>query len=247
MALVNNNGPVQSLWFSRTTHWFLGTVWGGTESVKHYFSLSRENKRLTEENERLMRILQEHVTEYGEIEYENSVSDTVGRFHYIPAKIAKSSNNRQHNYLILNKGEEDGVRPMSGVITNQGIVGIVNVVSRHYCYVLSFKNNEVEVSARLGRDGAVGILTWDGYSNRGAILNGIPQHVSVESGDTIYTSGFSDHFPSDIPLGVAEDKSIINGAYYRIKVQLFEDATTRRYATIVESIDREEIKSLEDR
>ncbi len=247
VALVSFSGPIQGMWFSRGAHWFMGSVWGGTESVKHYFSLAKENERLTEENERLTRQIQKYYTAEEENTFLAAGADTIGRFRYVPAKITKASNNRQHNYLILNKGAKDDIRPMSGVITNQGVVGIVDVVSQNYCYVMSFKNEEIEISARLGKDGPVGILTWDGFNSRGAILDGIPQHIHAQPGDTVYTSGFSDHFPPDIPLGVAGDKTIVNGAYYKIKIHLFESSDSRRFATIVDNIDRDEIKELEGR
>ncbi len=244
LALLKYNGPLQNMWVTQGAHALMGGLWGGTESVKHYFSLYKENEQLRKENEQLMMALQKYETDA-----ENDVlaaSDTIDRFQYIPAKIRKVSNNRQHNYLILNKGTEDGVHTMSGVITDKGVVGIVDAVSKHYCYARSFKNVEMDVSARIGTEGPVGILTWDGITSNGAILNGIPQHIHFSDGDTVFTSGYSDRFPPDIPLGTTGKSTIVNGAYYRIKVELFENPGSRRFATIVSNIDRDEIRQLEE-
>ncbi len=246
IALLYFKGPVQSLWLIRQSNALSATTYGAVESVRHYFSLSKENDRLAAENELLLMRLAAYRTEEENRAYAESVSDTIDRFHFIPAKIKKISNNRQYNYIMLGKGSEDGVTPMSGVITDRGVLGIVDVVSRHYCFARSFKNADMEVSARLGREGPVGILSWDGLSASGAILGGIPQHIAVETGDTVFTSGYSDMFPADIPLGVARDKTVVNGTYYRIRVRLFEDSAARRYATIVCSTDKEEIKQLEE-
>ncbi len=246
LALLYYRGPAQNLWLSRGGHWLMYNVYGGTESVKHYFSLYKENERLSQEKEVLLSELSKYRTEAENRAYAEALADTIDSFHFIPAKIRKISDNRQHNYILLGKGSEDGVRPMSGVITDRGVLGIVDVVSRHYCYARSFKNADMEVSARLGREGPLGILSWDGISDTGAILDGIPQHIAVEDGDTVFTSGFSDMFPADIPLGVTGRKTIVNGTYYRIRIRLFEDAGTRRFATIVCNTDMNEIRKLEE-
>ncbi|MCD8313106.1 MAG: rod shape-determining protein MreC [Bacteroidales bacterium] len=246
LTLLYYRGPIQRMWIAQGGHWLMYNVWGGSESVRHYFSLNKENERLSLENQQLWSELSKYRSEADNRAYAEAVTDTIDSFHFIPAKIRKISNNRQHNYIMLGKGSDDGVRPMSGVISEHGVLGIVDVVSRHYCYARSFKNVDMEVSARLRRDGPVGILSWDGIHDTGAILDGVAQHIPVEEGDTIFTSGYSDMFPSDIPLGIAGDKTVVNGTYYRIRVRLFEDPGTRRFATIVCNTDIDEIKSLEE-
>ena len=112
-----------------------------------------------------------------------------GRFRYAPASIIKISNNKQHNFIIVDKGAEDGITPQSGIITEKGVIGIISAVSRHYSYAISFRNTGMTVSARIGRTGPVGSLTWDGKSTCGALLNEIPHHIGIEKGDTVYTRG----------------------------------------------------------
>ena len=147
--------------------------------------------------------------------------------------------------MIIGKGAEDGVVQGAGVITGKGAVGIIDAVSEHYSYARSFKNHEMSISARLGRSGAVGPLSWDGRSSSGAILTEIPHHVEFQPGDTVYTSGYSSIFPADIPLGTAGEATIVNGATYEIKIRLFEDFGALRHVTIVENLGSEEMKALE--
>lgn len=243
-VMLGYNGQLQNTWIGKGLHGFMASVWGGTESVRHYFSLGQENRKLAMENYRLQLELRKHGLEArtGDMPW----NDTAGRFRYIPAEILKMSNNRQHNYLIIDKGSEDGIQPMSGIITGEGTVGIVEAVSRHYAYAISFDNPDMAVSARLGRDGAAGTLVWAGTGSRDAILNEIPHHIDVEEGDTVFTSGFSAIFPPDIPLGVTGDKSLVNGSFFRIDVRLFEDFRKLRFVTVALSIDKEEIEALEN-
>ena len=243
--MLSHNGAMQNVWFSKGIHAVMGSLWGGTEQIKDYFSLRKANDDLALENHEL----RTRIAQYQAHEQEEAFlpDGTAGDFRYIPATIMKISNNTQHNYVIISKGSEDGVVPGSGVITGKGAIGVVDAVSRNYSYAISFKNHEMNISARLGKEGAVGPLSWDGRSNAGAILKEIPHHVDFEPGDTVFTSGFSSIFPPDIPLGTTGKSKIVNGATYEIEINLFEDFGALRYVTVVENLGREEIKQLEDK
>ena len=242
LNMLKNNGPLQGIWMSKGSHAFMSTVWGGMQTLGDYFSLKKTNDALAQENYELRLMLSQHTDS---IRLVNEVAGVAGNYRYIHAEIAKISNNSQHNYIIINKGSDHGVREGSGVITGKGAVGVIDAVSRNYSYARSFKNHEMNISARLGKEGAVGPMSWDGKSNAGAILKEIPHHVGFEKGDTVYTSGFSSIFPADIPLGTAGDAQVVNGATYEIQISLFEDFGALRYVTIVDNLGRDEMKELE--
>ena len=67
----------------------------------------------------------------------------------------------------------------------------------------------------------------------------------IEKGDTVYTSGYSSIFPADIPLGIAGDSKVINGATNEIKISLFQDFTALRFVTVVYNTEMEELEALE--
>lgn len=242
LNMLKNNGAMQGIWMSQGAQAFMGSIWGGFQNIGDYFSLRKQNDRLAQENYELrLRLAQ--------LADSTSLCGTedgrTGNFRYIHAEIAKISNNTQHNYMIIRKGSEQGVCEGSGVITGKGAIGIVDAVSSNYCYARSVKNHEMNISARLGKEGAVGPLSWDGKKGNGAILKEIPHHVQFSPGDTVYTSGFSSIFPADIPLGTTGKAKIVNGATYEIDVTLLEDFGSVRYVTIVENLGKNEIKEVE--
>lgn len=245
LNMLSHNGAMQNVWFSKGMHAVMGTLWGGTEQIKDYFSLRKVNESLALENHELRTRLAQYEAQEQEADEKMQISDIAGGFRYIPASIMKISNNTQHNYMIIGKGSEDGVATGSGVITGKGAIGVVDAVSSNYSYAISFKNHEMNISARLGKEGAVGPLSWDGKSRNGAILKEIPHHVEFEPGDTVFTSGYSSIFPPDIPLGTTGKSKIVNGATYEIEVTLFEDFGSTRHVTIVENLGKDEIKKLE--
>lgn len=246
MAMLKNSGTLQNTWISKGIHSFMASVWGGSEQVRDYFSLRKKNDELADINFRQQQLIRKYREITGVDFSADSVPESIGNFRYIPARIAKTSNNKQHNYLIIAKGSEDGVVPDSGVITENGVIGIIDAVGKHYSFARSFRNADMSVSARIGRQGALGSLSWNGYSSNGAILKDVPQHISIHQGDTVFTSGFSSFFPPDIPLGILGEYRVENGATYEIKVSLFEDFATLRYVTLVNNINVGEIAELEN-
>jgi len=243
LSFLSHNGEMQNRWICRGFNAINSGLWGTGEGIRRYFSLKSENEDLAIENYQLLQQLRA----YREAERELELGDveTIRNFTYIHASITKHSSNKQHNYIILDKGADDGVQNGSGVITSNGVIGMIDATSRRYSYVRAFNNKDMIISARIGREGTVGPLSWDGISKTGAILKEIPHNTPFEQGDTVYTSGFSALFPSDIPLGTLGESKIVNGAAYEIKVELFQDISNIRYVTVVINNERDEIRELE--
>ena len=245
VLMLSHNKQIQRLWVARISHGFMAQTWGATQSVSNYFSLKRQNDELALENDRLQKLVRGYEMAARQADPASKPVLADDGFNYIPATIIKSSVNTQHNYLIIDKGSEDGVVRNSGVITPKGVIGIVDAVSSHYSYAISFLNTELFISARLGNSGAVGPLAWDGTSSDRAILKEIPLQFKFAPGDTVYTSGYSTIFPPDIPIGVAGDSKIINGATNEIEVDLFQNHKALKYVTIVSNARAAEIEAIE--
>lgn len=247
IGMLRNASSLQSIWISRISHGVMRNLWGRSENIKYYFSLKEVNDNLAEENN----YLREKIYNYEEITditaHENELSgmSTGKDFSFIPASIMKISRNKQHNYFIINKGYEDGINAQSGIISVSGAIGVVDAVEKHYSYCISFMNSSSSISARLGSEGAVGPLIWDGVRSDGAILKEIPLQARFEPGDTVWTSGYSSLFPPDIPLGIAGESKVVNGAVREIRVNLFQDLSSIRYVSVVINNGRDEIINLE--
>lgn len=250
LNMLQHNGITQHFFLSKQKHAVMGGIWGIGRSVSEYFSLRETNDQLRLENFELLKALKAYQSEDDRHRMDSIVSNytSVDGFRYMPASIVKISRNKQHNYLILGQGSEDGVVPQSAIITSQGVIGIVDTVSRHYSYAVSLMNSDLNISARIGGEqGSVGPLSWDGVSSNGAVLREIPLQCRFEPGDTVYTSGFSSIFPADIPLGVAGDSKIVNGATYDIKVRLLQGFNDVRYVVLATNIGKGEINELENK
>ena len=250
LNMLSSSSSVQNFFITRNLQGLAGRFWGISESVSRYFFLPKENKALADDIFELNKKISK-MTRALEIAKLDSLARidmelASDKFKFMPATVVKNCLNKQHNYLIIGKGSDDGVRPQSGIITADGVVGIIDAVSRHYSYAISFLNSELSISARIGNDGAAGPMVWDGKHIDGALLREIPLQYKFDEGDTVYTSGYSSIFPPDIPLGVTGDTRIVNGATYEVKIKLFQDFSALRYVTIVTNSDIQEIEDLEN-
>jgi len=233
LCLITNNSSLQRVWVSKAAHSFMGTMWGASQGIHNYFSLSETNKQLSQENYELRVALDKANRQVRRVNADSSIVPVHPGFELIPAEVVKISRNKQHNYLILNKGYADGIKENSGVVARGGVIGVIDAISEHHCFAFSFQNSDVSISARIGSEGSSGLLVWDGIHNSRAILKEIPLQSKYSPGDTVYTSGHSLLFPPDIPLGIAGQAKVVNGATNQVEVALFQDFTAIRYVTVV--------------
>ena len=243
--LVANNADLQRVWIAKGGHGLMRSVWGSTQTVRSYFALSGTNKALVEENFALQQELVRSREQLRQAHVDTLSTRCEPGFSLIPAEVVKLSRNKQHNYLILNRGFEDGVQEKSGIITRNGVVGIVDAVSAHYSFAFSFQNSDISISARIGEEGGIGLLVWDGLSSQGAMLKEVPLQYKYHPGDTVFTSGHSLLFPPDIPLGVAGSSRVVNGSTNEIFVTLFQNFSAIRYVTVVHNLSLDEIEGFE--
>lgn len=246
LAMLRRSSTLQNIWINRASHHVMATLWSGGEVVRNHFALREVNAELAEENARLSALLRKYQSrERGENETAAAAEALDNHFRYIPATIVKMSRNTAHNYIILNKGSEDGIKPQSGIITEKGVVGVINAVDKHYSYGLTLMNTGVSIGTRVGHSGVVAPVVWNGKSTDGAYAKDIAPHYEIHPGDTVWTSGFSSIFPAGIPVGVTGNTKLIDGSTQQIDVTLFQDFSNVHYVTIVENLERNQIISLE--
>ncbi len=232
--LVNEQKYQQSTFLS-SSNTVIASVNSALSDMNEYFHLSSVNESLSAENARLRR----QVDELQNIVEREQERDSVYlyahlQWQYIPAKVVDMETSSQHNYLVLNKGERDGVGVGQGVMSSDGIVGVVGAVNQYYAQVVPIIHPKMRLSCRLQSSSQAGFLQWTGPSAHYAYLTDIGRHISVEKGDSVMTSGLTNLFPENIPIGVIEDVSIKEGdTYYTLLVRLTTDFGRLRYVQIV--------------
>lgn len=219
----------------------------GVNYVKEYINLKASNDQLARENASLQNRLRE--SKYGSASLRDTVNDTLSlqQYSYMTARVINNSVNRRNNYLTLDKGSMNGVQPEMGVITSQGIVGIVKQVSPHFCTVMSVLHKDTRVSAKFKKNEFFGSLVWDGENPHEATLKEIDKTVPVKIGDTIVTTSFSSIYPSGIMVGVVTSSGLETGSnFHHITVKLSASFQSLSYVYIVNHLLKNEQRTLEE-
>ena len=207
-----------------------------------WLHIRRENEQLFEQNKNLLQSAYNHTLDVSTVETVYHGDSLL--FEYSTAKVIESGTNKQNNYLTLDKGTKDGIRPDMGVISPQGVVGIIKNVSPNFSVVLPIIHPKFSIFAKVGNEGAAGMLVWEDSDSRHVKLTNLPHIEGVNVSDTIVTQ-HSLIFPPDYPIGVVEaimPETI--GGYFVINVRLLVSFEKLRNVYIIEQKYSEELNEL---
>ena len=227
------------------------SVYDFSNNATGYFNLRERNADLNRRNAELqseLLALRERIQLMAEQQCADTMPLDSGMmpFRFVVANVINNSIARPFNYLTLNKGERDGVRPEMGVIDASGVVGIVSVVGSRSARVISLLNPHFRLSCKLKRSDSFGSLVWDGRDPEVALLEELPRHTVYSPGDTVVTSGYSAVFPPGLPVGIVLDDDYNDHEnFFTLKVKLLSDFTSLNNVQIVVSDISAELKSLE--
>lgn len=219
--------------------------------VKTFVSLGSVNDSLERRNALLEAEVLNQRERIGDLEA--MVRDSLGvtpqtrehRFGYIISRVLSSTTSSNRNYITVNSGTAEGVRPGMGVVTSNGVVGTVNVVGRHTARITSLLNDSQHLSVQIKGTPYSGQLVWRGRNPRIAYIEEIPRHVKCRVGDTIVTSGFSTSFPAGLPVGIVMGR--VRGSddnAFTFKVRLNTDFNTLPYVRVIKDVYKNEIDTL---
>lgn len=244
--LLASNNYYQRSQFGNITRSFYGYTSGIIENTREYLELRQINEQLAKDNLELRNQLARQSVIISRFPGDADIKSIGEDFQLIPARVVNNSVNKQYNFITLNVGRKQGVEKEMGVITSSGVIGIVSGISDNYSTIISLLNVDFRISAKLKRTGYFGSLFWDGTDYKEATLSEIPQHVDIQTGDTIVTSGFSSIFPVDIPLGTVKTFDKKAGNFYTIKLNLFNDFKRVDYVWVIKNLHGDEREKLEN-
>lgn len=220
-----------------------GGILGSFNSFSSYFDLKTDNQKLIEEN----KLLRLKLYNSKQITQDSIQIELDSIYEVISADVYKNSYSSSYNYLTINKGKKDGVNEDYGVITDKGIIGIIDNSSNRYSRVISILNKNSKINAQLKSTNHFGSLTWDAQSPNIAQLVDVSKFAPVKVNDTIITGGQSAIFPKGIGIGTILSYEIDqSGDTYIIQIQLFNDMTDVGFVYIINNKDASERQTIEE-
>lgn len=208
--------------------------------ISDYFTLKQQNQELAKENAFLHNNMISSFNITDTIFY---FEDTV--FRYTEAHVIDNSVKLFKNYIILSKGKKHGLKNDMGVISPEGIAGILIGVSENYSIVMSLLHNNCQISALIKKNDQIANVSWNGENPDFGVLTDIPTHLEIRKGDTVVSSGFSSIFPKGLMLGIVEEyyndpNNNLNSAKLRFSV----DFDQLKNVYVIENLAKDELKQL---
>ena len=193
--------------------------------LHQYFALRDINRQLLEENFRLREEISRLETQLPKsFPKFRTTQANISSYELIPARVIRNSYTHTHNSITIDKGSEEGLLSGMGLVGPGGVVGRIKYVSKHFSTAYSLLDTDLLTSAQLSRDGVLCSVRWPARDARTAALEYVPRHVQVKIGDTIFTSGYDNIYPSMLPIGVIVEKELQKEAtFYRVLLRLLTD------------------------
>ena len=185
---------------------------GATDLWSGYLSLvdaRKESERLRgemgllkEENRRLQEAAQRTTRLQVLLDYK-----TASPMRLTAAEVVGREPTHWHQTLLLNRGEDEGIRPDMGVVTPDGVAGVVLKTLPHHSQVLLLTDRHAAVAAVVQRTRDGGIVEGLGTATAAGMfrVKYLPLSSEVAVGDLLVTSGLEGSFAEGIPIGYVTD------------------------------------------
>lgn len=163
--------------------------------LEEYVMLEAEVQTLKKENEELRAVLNK--------------KESLRDFIPIEATVIGRNPDRWQETVIINKGEQQGVKKDMAVITPSGLIGKIQHASQFTSTVqlLSALDRQNRISAYVqGQEGSVfGLI--EGYDDKrqALLFKQIPFDAKIEKKQLVLTSGLGGIFPKGLPIGEVEE------------------------------------------
>ncbi len=248
MQYANSTPYAEAKILSRTTA-VGAAVSGAVSDVAHFFALPDENSMLTARIAELEQTLDRERglrPSGGALDEERLADlnfDDV-QYRYYPSRVVSLTTNRQRNYIVVDKGERDGIKRNMGVITpDRKLVGYVVSTSRRYSVVLPLLNTEFGIGGRIVENNYACSIRWSGSSAHYVEAQDISTYAEPREGMAVEVS--SERLPQGVLIGHIEEYTH-NAAKtaYSARLRIAADMSTLENLLIVENTHYGEIEGL---
>ena len=151
----------------------------------------------------------------------------------LPARVINmSASPYLSSSLSIDVGLDSGVEENDPVITPKGIIGKTTIVGDNASIVQMINDVNFRLSVRIKPSGSTGIMRWlDGGLY---LIKEVQKNANVNIGDKVVTSGFSDIFPDDLPVGEVVNITDERGRFQKsVVVQINENIGSIIYLFVI--------------
>lgn len=238
--------PYQQAAISNSAIKLTATVNGWSSNVKNYFHLTEGNVQLQRlVADTLLSQNPDYQLRYLGDTFELKDSNNQLLYKLIPAQVVYNSINKAENVFVINKGSRHGVDKGSGVVSSDGVAGIVVAVGQNFSTVMSVLNVNFKMVPMINGVEFFTDIIWDNQSPYSLRINKINKLENVSEGDVVRTGYSSLVFPPNIPIGkVVKTKTMEGSQYFDTEITTATNFRKLRYVFVVNNDYRKEVEAL---
>jgi rod shape-determining protein MreC len=199
----NITGGIGHVW--RNYFWMVGARAENEQlqqMVHRLLLINNSYAQSQKENERLRQLL--------------SLNDRL-EFRSIGARVVARTPGFLSNLVYIDRGSEEGVHTDAAVLSGDGIIGRVILVTKHQSQVQLISNPDASIGALLEQTRTPGVLRGSGDALLEMEYVGNAEPVKV--GDIVVSSGLEGIYPKGLPIGKVVDSRKGKGVFRFIKVE----------------------------
>jgi len=243
--LIANNFVAESIFFQKITE-IRSHIFLKEQEIKDYFIIKEHNAELLQHNSILFKQNELLKQKLKIVQTQIIENKTIESMFISQAKVVRNSWNKKQNFITIDQGLSNGIKPKMGVVNASGLIGITHTISEHFSTIISVINTDLMISAKIKNSGHFGTLSWDGKSPTIMQLIGLPKHVNLKIGDTIVTSGYSNILTEEIEIGIiSQHKPEKNTNFLNISITPFVDFTNIDFVYILNADQKRERELIE--
>ena len=149
-----------------------------------------------------------------------------------PARVVNKGIQPNLLSIVIDAGKIDGIKENQAVLTPKGVIGKTIAAGDRASIVQLITDTNFRLSVRILPSGATGILSF--LKGNTAQIREVQKNVNINIGDKVVTSGFSDIYPSGLPVGKVEGVFDGRSSFEKIiNVSLPNDMSAFQYVFII--------------
>ncbi len=223
-----------------------GSLSGVMHNISHLLDLPEENRLLVER----IAELESQIDLYADLADDSLVADQITysnpKHSYIVGRVVSNSINKRDNYIVIDRGIDDGVYQNMAVITPSGqMLGYVAACSEHYSAALSIISHNFTTSGKIENGANYGSIKWEGADRHHLTMNNLSKYEIFEVGDNVVSTGFSQIFPGGVTIGKVKS-FVLNEmeTAYDLSIEIAAPLTAIDYVLLVGVRDAGEVNGL---
>lgn len=195
--------------------------------------LLQENERLTAANARLKMAAQQIAVQERELRELKHLAQLqqLGLHSSTTAEVVSAGNEPLSDYMIINKGSQNGVALGDAVVDEGGLIGQVTELQHLTAKVSLITDNELVIPVMVERTGVRTLL----YGGGGMLsLRYFPTDADLQPNDVLLTSGLDSVYPVGIPVARVQQTSRNAGTpYYKVLLQASAALRSSKYVLVL--------------